>query len=330
MTRVYFATNRKRDGTGTFGYGSQSVGGDPTQSTYAVADVSHIVLPDETSGHIDAISEQHSGDFTANVLDEIVNTQKHLLLFIHGFANSFEDAIKRAAFNREWLVEGGADMQVVAFTWPSAGDLIAAPPHMPPDAYLADQVQAGRSGIHLAYFLDSIARLKAGYRQANPTGRVVLLAHSMGNYALQAAIQAWFQGTPPQQQIFDEVLLPGADEVDDTFDRPSGGRLSDLPKISGRVTVYHSWRDVAMYLSGTINVDCRLGFNGPAQKHDTSRYPPAKFRIQDCAMATDYDPLNPPDATHQYYRRSKIVRSDIVAAILDKPGLSQGIGALSG
>ncbi len=330
MTNVYFATNRKKDGTGKWGYGAQSVPHDTGQITFAVASVSGLALPDETSGTIDTIDKVSPGDFAAGVLDELVNAQKDLLVFIHGFDNSFEDAIKRSAFNREWLADGGAQMVVLSFTWPSAGALFAAPPHMAPDAYLADQTQAGRSGFHLAYFLDAVARLRAGFLAANPQGRIVLLAHSMGNYALQAAIQSWFADGRPANIVFDEALLAAADEIDDSFERPNGGRLSELPKLASRITIYHSLRDIAMYLSSTVNLSRRLGYDGPARKHDVSIYPPGKFRIVNCTDVEDYDLFNPPDASHQYYRRSKSVRADILGAIRKDPALPAGITSLPG
>jgi esterase/lipase superfamily enzyme len=214
---------------------------------------------------------------------------------------------------------------VVAFTWPSAGKLFAAPPHTPPDAYLADQAQAGKSGFHLAFFLNVLDQLRADYKKANPNGRVFLLAHSMGNYALQAGVQFWFDNRGSADLMFDEVFLPGADEIDDSFERPNGGRLSNLPELTNRISLYYSRKDVAMYLSTTVNLSARLGFDGPDDKSDTGRYPTAKFRLLDCTEVADFDLFSPPDATHQYYRRSNIVRADIVAAMAGNPNPAGGL-----
>jgi len=117
------------------------------------------------------------------------------LVFVHGFANAFEAAISRAAFNREWFASSpvaGADMTVLAFTWPSAGATIAVPPHFLSGAYRADQARASSSGAHLAWFLDEVKSLRDEAKRQNPRRRVVLLAHSMGNFALAAGVQAWF------------------------------------------------------------------------------------------------------------------------------------------
>lgn len=331
MTTVYFATNRKDDATEPGGYGAELVRYDPAAVTFAVADVSNIVLAAEGSGAITSVGDKTGGTFSDAASSAIIGAKKNLLIFIHGFCNSFEQAIKRAAFNREWFAEAGqaaGDTTVIAFTWPSAGKLLAAPPHMPPEAYLADQARAGKSGYHLAFFLNVIDQLRLDYHKANPNGRVFLLAHSMGNYALQAGVQFWFDSRGSDDIMFDEVFLAAADEVDDTFERPAGGRLSNLPRLTNRISIYYSRKDVAMYLSTTVNLDERLGFDGPDDKRDQARFPASKFRIVDCTEVSDFPPFEPPDATHQYYRRSRIVRADIVATMNGKPDPSGGLIAL--
>jgi esterase/lipase superfamily enzyme len=332
MTTVYFATNRKPDPAETGGYGADIVANDCLAITYATAAVTGIDLADETSGQITDISQQTQGKFADPAKAAILGAGKNLLIFIHGFDNTFNDAITRAAFNREWFAASGvgaADTTVIAFTWPSAGKLIAAPPHFPPEAYLADQAQAGRSGFHIGCFLSVIDQLRVDYRRANPNGRIFLLAHSMGNYALQAGVQSWFSGRGSQDLMFDEVLLPGADERYDSFLQQNGGRLSDLPELAGRISVYYSRRDVAMYLSQAINLTYRLGYNGPDEKADTTHYPTRAFRILDCTEVEDFDPVNPPDATHQYYRRSVKVRTDIAACMAGNPNPPGGLIPLS-
>jgi esterase/lipase superfamily enzyme len=330
MTTVYFATNRAADSTAPFGYGSGIVPYVIDDIVFARAEVSGIDLTKEGSGTISAITNKTGANFDTTLHQAIVASNKNLLVFIHGFDNSFEDAIKRAAFNREWFAASSnpsTDMTVIAFTWPSGGQLFAAPPHCPPDAYFADQSRAGQSAFHLAYFLRVIDQLRTDYRATKPDGRIVLLSHSMGNYALARAVELWFTSRDPNDLLFDAAILAAADEIDDTFLKPSDGHLSDLPRLAQRIAVYNSERDVAMYLSTTLNLTARLGFDGPANKHDALRYPPEKFRMVDVTNVEDYDLLNPPDASHQYYRRSSRVRGDIVQFMAGAP-LPGGVSTL--
>lgn len=321
MTNVYFATNRKKDGTGQFGYGSASIANDKL-ADYAVADVRGVSLAGPNaanSGTIHGISHLNAGDFSQAVKDEITGAGHNLLVFIHGADNSFEDAIKRAAFNREWFADSGsaaANTTIVTFTWPSSNKYFT-PGHDPKHEYLADQVQAGKSHHHLAQFLKVIEQLRAALLAAHPAARVFLMAHSMGNFALQGAVQGWFDDHGPGDRIFDQVFLAAPDEVRDSFEMPHGGHLANLPKLCERISVYYSRADLLMLLSEAVNHNVRLGFNGPEHKFDAAKYPPAKFRLVDCSDVLDYIRLG--EASHQYYRKSLTVRADIVACMVNHP-----------
>ena len=104
-----------------------------------------------------------------------------------------------------------------------------------------------------------------------------------------------------------------------------GARLTRLPALTPRISIYYSIRDVALYLSIAVNFIPRFGHEGPIHKADAALYPPARFRMLDCAEVNDYNLLNPPDASHQYYRRSPKVRADIIAAMRKAPNLPGGL-----
>ena len=315
MVKVYFATNRNPDPAAEGGFGTTMAPTDnPATVLYGSADVQGIDLNDESSGQFAPATDVTKGSYSDQAAAEIVGSGKNLLVFIHGFDNSFADAVKRAAYNAEWLRQSGikaADTTVLAFSWPSTGALFTFP-HLD---YESDQTKAGLSAFHLGWYLNTLDNLRRDYKRRNPNGKIFLLAHSMGNHALQGAIEWWFAQSGPAEIFFDEAILAAADEVYDTFEAKNDAKLSSLPKLAGRVTIYNSRGDVAMYLSTTLNLDCRLGFDGPEDKTSETLYAPAKFRIVDCTDVKDYDPDNPPDATHQYYRRSIIVRRDIAAVL---------------
>ena len=97
MTKVYFATNRVADDpTNSSSYGADILSpGDSGSIIYAVADVEGVNLDKGDFGTLNAISSIHQGNFLPEVQEEIVSAGKNLLVFIHGFANSFTDAITR-------------------------------------------------------------------------------------------------------------------------------------------------------------------------------------------------------------------------------------------
>ena len=328
-TTVYFATNRVAQGPTTDwrSFGADIVSPmDPRLVTYAAAFVEGTDLLVEGSGTITAISHAQPGGFDAGVTQDILGSGKNLLVFIHGFANSFLNAIIRAAFNREWFAASGiaaADTTVIAFTWPSLGKLIAAPPHLLADDYKRDQTQAGRSGFHIASFFANLQPLLTQIRAQGR--RVFLLAHSMGNFALQAGVEGWFMHGQPPAILFDEVFLAAGDERFDSFELPMEARLGRLAELTPRISIYYSVRVVALYLSFAVNLVARLGHEGPRHKADVTRYPPARYRMPNCADVDDYNMVIPPDASHQYYRRSRKVRADIAAAMGNDPNLPGGL-----
>src|SRR5436305_2309882 len=149
LTTVYFATNRALEGPATdwTSYGTNIVAPtDPTAITYATAFVDNTNLTADTTGAIQMIENISTGRFSQSAMDDLSNPGRNLLVFIHGFDNSFEAGITRAAFNREWFAASGvaaADTAVVAFSWPSLGQLISLP--FPDADYRHDQTMANRA-----------------------------------------------------------------------------------------------------------------------------------------------------------------------------------------
>ncbi|HEY2069864.1 MAG TPA: alpha/beta fold hydrolase [Rhizomicrobium sp.] len=316
-TTVYFATNRNPMGVG---FGANIADTDPTKTLFAAVDVSGTDLLNADSGVLGPITDRSTGTFGGGALNSIVNGADNLLIFIHGFANSFEDSIKRAAYNRAWFADGGAqgETAMVAFSWPSAGTIVdfgealTAP-------YKADQVNAGNSGDHLAYFFLQIDKIAATFKSLRPNRRVFLLAHSMGNWALQAGVSAWYPQRTEAGPVFDEVILAAPDEHFTSFEFPLGQRLTRLPDLTRRTTIYYSGIDKILFmLSAPVNGVQRLGTLGPQRMNDETLYTASKFRMRNCGFVNDYH-HGTFDAVHQYYRLSPKVRADIVAMMNGGP-----------
>lgn len=318
---VYFGTNRVIAGSPNDwrNYGTSIVApSDPTAMTYGTAFVANANLTADTTGAIENIQSINLGNFSADAVTDLSAPGRNLMVFIHGFDNSFEDAITRAAFDREWFAQSGiaaADTTVVAFTWPSLGKLLGFP--LPWEDYTRDQTMAGQSGLHLMSFF---ANLEPIIMRARASGsRVFLLAHSMGNWALQAAVESWFSHGNGDALLFDEMFLAAADEVYNTFDFPAPGRLSCLYRLGQRISIYYSGADHVLAVSMSINLGAqRLGQDGPYNRSNAAKFPPAQYRMINCTNDRDY----PFDfaSSHQYYRRSATVRADIAQTMTEAIG----------
>jgi len=312
MPTVYFATNRVLTGPADqlASYGESVVApSDPNAVTYGTAFVQEAGLDADTVGAITRLQDIEQGQFGAAAKGDLSDPGRNLLVFIHGFDNSFENAITRAAFNQQWLEKSGvaaASTTVVAFSWPSLGKLIGIP--FPDLAYRSDQTKAGQSGLHLmSFFANLLPLIDAARAKGN---RVFLLAHSMGNWALQAGVESWFVHGNGDADLFDEAFLAAADEVYNTFEFAPDGRLSALSRLARRISIYSSERDDVLKLSMAVNLGAkRLGQDGPHDRANTARFPATAYRMVDCSGFQDYSVDLA--SSHQYYRRSPTVRANI-------------------
>jgi esterase/lipase superfamily enzyme len=310
-TTVFFASNRVLTGdpaiVASYGPNIQP----PSVSTgmiYGVAFVDGVDVDADRQGSITAIQNTNKGAFAANVAGDLSNAGRNLLVFIHGFDNTFEDAIARAAFNREFLAASGkpeTDTTVLAFSWPSLGK-IASFPVLDAD-YRHDQKMAALSGVHLMSFF---AQLEPLLRTARANGgRTYLLAHSMGNLALESAVENWFLHGNGNAELFNVSMLAAGDCGFDAFAQPNLTGLAGLSRLSARATIYYSRNDDVLGLSYRINGLRRLGQDGPQDRTDQTQFPAAVYRMFDATDITDYhrDFLT----SHQYYRLSAAVREAI-------------------
>ena len=312
-TTVFFASNRVLTGdpTAVASYGPNiqppSIS---TDMTYGTAFVDGVDPDKNGQGSIASIQEINKGAFSANAAGDLASAGRNLLVFVHGFDNTFEDAITRAAFNREFLAKSGnpaTDTTVLAFSWPSLGQIFSFP--APDGDYRHDQKMATLSGVHLMSFLAQIEPL---LRRARANGcRTYLLAHSMGNLALESAVENWFLHGNGNAQLFDVTILAAADCGFDAFGQPHLTGLDGLSLLTSRVSIYYSGEDEVLDVSKLVNGLQRLGQDGPQGRTDQTAFPAAAFRMFDATSINDYGRNFL--TSHQYYRLSPTVRTAIAA-----------------
>jgi esterase/lipase superfamily enzyme len=310
-TTVYFASNRILTGNpevvASYGPNIQppSVS---TGITYGTAFVDGINLATDQQGTITSIQNTNQGSFAANVIGDLSTPGRNLLVFVHGFDNTFEDAITRAAVNREFLAASGlagTDTSVIAFSWPSLGQIVSFPVL---DAdYRHDQNMARQSGIHMMTFLANLEPLLRTAR-ANAC-RTYLLAHSMGNLALQSGVENWFLHGNGNASLFDAAILAAGDCGFDAFGQPNLSGLAGLSLLTPRIAIYYSGADDVLQLSNRVNGLQRLGQDGPQTRTDPAEFPAATYRMFDASAVLDYN--RGFLSSHQYYRLSPTVRAQI-------------------
>jgi esterase/lipase superfamily enzyme len=162
------------------------------------------------------------------------NYRDHAFVFVHGFNVSFEDALYRTA---QIAYDLGQEDEPFGtpflFSWPSAGGLLG---------YAYDKDSSRLAVPHLRAFLELVAT-RTGARHVH------LIAHSMGNAALLAAMEEVLRQDAVRPRIGQVILA--APDVDAKEFTSIAARI--LP-MTRKLTLYASATDRAMVVSREIHV----------------------------------------------------------------------------
>ncbi len=164
-----------------------------------------------------------------------------VLLFVHGFKNSFADAAERAAQLAYDLAFTGP---TVLFSWPSDGELLA---------YVRDEEDARNAWRQMADVLGQLSRLGPGVP-------VYVIAHSMGNRILTQGLAELLRRRPDAERAFRQVVLASPDIGREEFRQRW---VHDLATARvPRFTLYASDQDLPVALSAWLHGEPRLGSGG--------------------------------------------------------------------
>jgi esterase/lipase superfamily enzyme len=161
--------------------------------------------------------------------------RKDVYIFIHGFNNSFNDAVFRLA--QMWHFAGRPGV-AIAYTWPAG--------HKGLLGYAYDRESGEFTIFHLKRFLQDVAAVPE-------VERIHLIAHSRGtDVAITALrelnIEYTAKGVSTQQALKLENLVLAAPDLDsDVFEQRFA--IEDLQMAAKRTTVYLSHSDLALSLS---------------------------------------------------------------------------------
>lgn len=180
-----------------------------------------------------------SARFVQRLAADLAQTQsRDLLVFVHGYNVSFEDAAVRAA---QVAADLSFDGTVLLFSWPSAASLAA---------YVRDQQAARNAGYQLL-------RVLRNHAAAAQPDHLDLLGHSMGVEVVGKAMTLVAPGDSTPR--LGEVVLAAPDVDSRVFRREI---LPRLAPHAARITLYASSDDDALRASRLVNGAGRLGLGG--------------------------------------------------------------------
>jgi esterase/lipase superfamily enzyme len=165
---------------------------------------------------------------------------RELLIFLHGFNVTFEEAALRAAqISHDMAFQG----VVVLFSWPSLGTCLPSAAALFP--YGADEERAGASAERLAEFLRLI--------ENGPFDRVHLMAHSMGSRVLLSGLA---DNSRTSALRLGHVAFVAADVYVDSFES-KWLKFQSADALSA--TSYASKGDLALAISNRLHNANRVG-----------------------------------------------------------------------
>lgn len=170
---------------------------------------------------------------------------RSMIVFVHGFNVSFENAARRTAQIHYDLQSPGAP---VFFAWPSRTGILK---------YWADEASVELSAAPLREFLDRVAK-DSGAKTIH------VIAHSMGSRALTRALadignenQHKSERHPGERVAkFSKVFLAAPDLDTEVFQQLHAAVVG---KSADTITIYASNRDRTMFLSRLLHIHPRLG-----------------------------------------------------------------------
>ncbi|MGA0530489.1 alpha/beta hydrolase [Hansschlegelia sp. KR7-227] len=162
---------------------------------------------------------------------ETKGRKRHVLLFVHGFNNTYEDAVYRFA---QIVHDSGTEAVPVLFTWPSRGSVFA---------YNYDRESTNYSRDALEEALQELAK-------APEVEDVSVLAHSMGSFlALESLRQMAIRNGRIAPKIRNVILA--APDVDVDVFRQQLGEMG-APAERPRFTIFTSTDDRALLVSSRL------------------------------------------------------------------------------
>lgn len=176
-----------------------------------------------------------------------------LLLMVHGYANSFDDAMKSCARSVYKTKIDKLGLLPVLFSWPSRGKTVA---------YLPDTASAEDSEFALHDLLNLIAH-------ASENREIDILAHSHGNKILVRSLCSKRYGADSDPLHLRRLILIEPDVGQNFLNE----RIETLAASSEQIIIYHSRNDRALMFAEFLFGKIRAGqagvvANGPSQTPD--------------------------------------------------------------
>jgi esterase/lipase superfamily enzyme len=199
----------------------------------------------------------------ATFLSGRIGSNRDILLYVHGFNTSLDEARFRLA---QLVNDGGFGGVAVLFTWPSKSDMFS---------YVSDKESATASR-------DALQKLMRDVSQVEGVGRVHVLAHSMGSWlAMEALRENSIAGSRNLGGRLGDVML-AAPDIDLSVFRQQMSRIQ-----GANVSIFVSANDRALNLSSRLaGARPRVGAMDPTKPRDREELAQLGVKVYDLSSAS--------------------------------------------
>ncbi len=235
--------------------------------------------------------ELDGDEFRAELASHVsgrVGVNRDILVFVHGFNTSFDDARSRAA---QIVADARFGGVAVLFTWPSRSELFG---------YVSDKDSATASR-------DALQALLHDLGQTPGVGKIHVLAHSMGGWlSMEALRESAIAGDRTLSGHLGDVILASPDIDMDVF-------ASQMARIRpANVTVFATPNDKALSLSSVLaSSRQRVGALDASKPEDREEIEALGAKVVDITAYADADRF----ISHAVYADSPEVLNQIGSTI---------------
>jgi hypothetical protein len=232
--------------------------------------------------------------------------QKHVCLLIHGFNASFASATTFYENLCTRIFDGDDGLGIcVLYDWPSLGNVLG----YEPDRATARQCAEDLTGILSDLYDWLIKKQQDAIKDPAKAckAKLSVIAHSMGNYAMQKAMaNAWTRKNEPLQvSLINQYLMVAADVDNDLFDAgaPDSSDGTAMFNLTYRITSLYSGRDAVLGASAGLKHfgTRRLGRSGLAHRPPLVVAPPQTDNVWDIDCSSFFPPDVDGESIHGAY-----------------------------
>lgn len=212
-----------------------------------------------------ALEPDEFGNEIATSISGRIGSNRDILLYVHGFNTSLQDARFRLA---QIVADGRFGGVPVLFTWPSQNNLFS---------YVSDKERATASR-------DALEKLLWNLSQVPGVGRIHVLAHSMGTWlAMEALRENAIAGHPDLDGKLGDIML-AAPDIDLAVFKQQMARLGEAAHVS----IFVSAGDRALSLSSRLSGDRpRVGALDPHNARDRAELEKLGVKVYDLSSFAD-------------------------------------------